>query len=84
LQVLCNHLLHQNIKTELGLPAQLGTGLAGIAHERLHFRWAEVPRIHLYNDVARLAIDALLIYALAAPFNVDAELSADGSNELTH
>jgi hypothetical protein len=36
----------------LWIPAEEAFGLAGVAQQLIHFGRAEIPRIHLYEDVS--------------------------------
>jgi hypothetical protein len=64
------------------LPAQLTSRFRWVAYQIVHFRRAEVPRIHLDQDPPGARLDAALGLALALPFR-PVQAKALSTNSLT-
>ena len=68
LHIVLHHNFHQVGEGGLlGIPAQQGAGLGGIAQELLHLGGAEVTGIDLNKHFSGGAVNTLLVNALALP-----------------
>ena len=83
LQVVLDHDAHQVLERGLvRVPAQHTLGLGGVAQQLVHLGGAEVLRVHLDEHLARGAVDAFLVDALALPLQFDAGMAEGQGAEL--
>src|SRR3981081_3971528 len=73
LPISSHHFCHQLLECHIGLPSELGARLAGIPQQRIHLRRTEVPWINSHDDLARVAINSLLVETVAAPLHLHAQ-----------
>jgi len=72
-EILVDHLFDQPIQADAVAPAELFSGLGGIADEPLHFGRPEVARIDFDQHAVGPGFDSLLVDADTAPFDPTAD-----------
>ena len=67
---------------DFGLPAECGARFAGVAPEGVDFRRTKVAGVDADERTAAVGVDAGFVKALAAPFDVHAEVGGGGGDEV--
>src|SRR5206468_10159146 len=65
-----DHFTDQRVEGDLRRPAELVANLARIAEQGVDFGGPEITRIHPYDRVPAVAIDAELVGAAAMPLDI--------------
>src|SRR5579883_2090710 len=79
-----NHLRNELIEAAGWCPTELTPGFRRVAEQGVDLRGPEVPWIDPHDRMSALAIDPLLLEALAAPFQAHAEEARGLFGELAH
>src|SRR6267378_1163582 len=80
-QISRHHFRNELAKAYLRFPAQLGSRLARVTHEGVHFRRTKIARIDC-NDALPSLIEGLLAGTLSAPGQFHSHLCCCGNHEV--